>query len=211
MVGNPFRIKQQAAILKNDIDTDPAANDADFDWIYPGRFPVVTGQWIREGGGLSADHAATNATAIGRYTVSRPGKWHLWVQFKNINYFEYYSIHASTETGQKASWERTERLYPGGRAAWAKVGALDIPEMTPEQVMVHRAKAAQGVFVKDGEPVFMNNFGEWNRDGNALTNKSPDTFLWATSGLLAKEDFQIRSRISLTEKPGAGMRILFPR
>ena len=209
MVGNPFRIKQQAAILKNDIDTDPSASDADFDWIYPGRFPVVAGQWIREGGGLSADHAATNATAIGRYTVSKPGKWHLWVQFKNINYFEYYSIHASTQTGQKASWERTERLYPGGRAAWAKVGALDIPEMTPEQVMVHRAKAAKGVFVKDGEPVFMNNFGEWNRDGNALTNKSPDTFLWATSGLLAKEDFQIRSRISLTEKPGAGCGFFF--
>ncbi|NBY02681.1 MAG: hypothetical protein EBQ87_11975, partial [Planctomycetes bacterium] len=168
-----------------------------------------TGQWIREGGGLSADHAATNATAIGRYTVNRPGKWHLWVQFKNINYFEYYSIHASTETGQKASWERTERLYPGGRAAWAKVGELDIPELNMEQESAHRAKAAKGVFIKDGEPVFINRHGEWNRDGNALANKSPDAFLWAACGLLSKEDFQIRSRISLTEKPGAGCGFFF--
>lgn len=209
MVGNPFRIRQQSTILKNDINTDPSASDADFDWIYPGRFPVVSGQWIREGGGLSADHAATNALALGRHTVTRPGKWHLWVQFKNINYFEYYSIHASTQTGQKASWERTERLYPGGRAAWAKVGVLDIPVMNADQESIHRAKAAKGVFVRDGEAIFINNHGEWNRDGNALKNKNPDSLLWATSGLLANEDFQIRSRMTIGEKPGTGCGFFF--
>ncbi|GDY07383.1 hypothetical protein LBMAG52_08690 [Planctomycetia bacterium] len=209
MVGNPFRIKQQAAVLQSDINTDPAAKDAVFDWIYPGHFPVVTGQWIREGGGLSADHAATNAAAIGRYTVARPGKWHLWVQFKNINYFEYYSIHASTETGQRATWERTERLYPGGRAAWAKVGEVDIPEMTPQQVAGHQAKTAKGVFIDNGEPVFVSRVGEWKQDGQTFTNTAPTSFLWASSGLKADEDFQIRARLSLTEKPDPGSGFFF--
>lgn len=209
MVGNPFRIRQQAAILQSDVNTDPAAKDAVFDWIYPGQFPVVTGQWIREGGGLSADHAATNATALGRYTVPRPGTWHLWVQFKNINYFEYYSIHASSETGQRVTWERTERLYPGGRAAWAKVGAIDIPELSPEQSAAQQAKAARGVFVENGDPVFAHRTGEWKRDGQTLASAAPDALLWASSGLKAGEDFRIRARLTLAEKPGPGCGFFF--
>lgn len=113
MVGNPHRISQQRRILEDDID--PLATDATFDTILPGEFPVVQGQWKRQGGGLSADHAATKGLAAGVYTVPRPGRWHLWVAFKNINYFEHFGIRADTLPGQAVAWERTDRLYPGGR------------------------------------------------------------------------------------------------
>ena len=209
MVGNPFRIRQQKEILKNDINEDPAAKDADFDWIYPGKFPVVTGQWIREGGGLSADHAATNATAMGRYTVRQPGKWHLWVQFKNINYFEHYAIHAVSNLGQKAVWERSERLYPGGRSAWSKVGTLDIPELSSIQVAEQRQKASKGIFIKNGEPIFVNHSGHWNRNGNSFQNTMPEATLWSSSGLLPEGDFKIQARLSISENPTAASGFYF--
>lgn len=78
MVGNPYRIRRQIEALKGDID--PHAKDAFFESIYPGHFPIILGQWQREGGGLAADHAATSALALGSYTAPHDGTWHLWVQ-----------------------------------------------------------------------------------------------------------------------------------
>ena len=204
MVGNPFRIKQQIEVLQGDIDTGPAAKDASFEYVYPGHFPVVAGQWVREGGGLSADHGAMNALALGRYTVPEPGTWHIWAQFKNINYFEYFTIHASTAMGQKIVWQRNQRLYPGGRAAWAKVGALDVPSLTPEQIEAHKARAASGIYIAKGEPLFVNPVGEWKREGLQFLNAAPKSFVFASNGLQADEDFRIVARLTLTDKPAAG-------
>ena len=206
MVGNPHRIHKQIGVLEADID--PAAKDAVFTTLYPGRFPLVQGQWIREGGGLSADHGAVSALALGSHEVPHPGRWHLWVQFKNINYFEYFALRTETVFGQRTKWERTERLYPGGRSAWAKVAAIDLPHQTPAEVQAHQALAAKGVFVADGEPRLVIPQGDWKSHAGAFSGGENST-LWAGTALRVEGDFQVSARLTLAELPAAGTGFVF--
>jgi hypothetical protein len=207
MVGNPFFIRRQRRILEGDID--PLSKDATFEWIAPGNFPVVSGQWQRANGGLSADHAATSGLAAGTYQVPGPGTWHLWVQFKNINYFEYFGVYADTIFGRAATWERSERLYPGGRAAWAKVGTIDVPALGDEEIAAHRALAAKGVFVERGRPVFAVTAGEWKSGDGWIEATGTNCRLAAKCTLKPDGDFHVRARLSLTGIADSGAAFSF--
>ncbi len=207
MVGNPCRIRRQIAILEGDID--PLAKDAFFDAIAPGYFPIVRGQWERSGGGLTADHAAVNALALGSYTVPHGGLWHLWINFKNINYFEYYGVYADTVQGRAAVWERKERLYPGGRGAWAKVGTIPIPELTEAETAAHKERAAKGVFVQDGEAVFVHQQGAWKREGQNLVGAGTTNALLAGCALRTNGDFCIQARLTISGLQTSGAAFFF--
>jgi hypothetical protein len=195
MAGNPYGIRRQAEALAGDVD--PAARDIVADYLQPGMFPVVSGQWQRSGGGLSADHSARHGLAMGRYLAPHAGEWHVWVQFKNINYFEFFGVHLDTVLGRGATWQRTERLYPGGRSAWAKVGVAAVPNLNETERATHRALAAKGVFVRNGEPVFVYQQGVWSPGPGALVNTSNGVLL-AKSALRAEADFRITARLKLT-------------
>ncbi|MEI6635944.1 MAG: hypothetical protein WCO99_05215 [Planctomycetota bacterium] len=203
MLGNPHRIRTQRNILEDDLD--PAAKDAFYETLHPGTFPVVEGQWNREGGSLTAWDAATNGLAAGSFTVPRPGTWHVWVQFKNINYFEYFGVRAEPLSGPAAVWERTERLYPGGRVAWAKVGTVTVPERTAEE----RAAAGKGVFVEAGRPILAATRGEWRAGDGGLEATGPDARLLAKCGLAKGADVRVRARLSVTGLAGSGAAFTF--
>jgi hypothetical protein len=207
MVGNPHRIRLQRNILESDLD--PTAKDAFYEMLFPGTFPVVEGQWNREGGSLTAWDAATNGLAAGTFAVPRAGRWNLWVQFKNINYFEYFGVRADTLAGRQAVWERTERLYPGGRVAWAKVGAIDVPELSAEESAAHLAAAARGVFVEAGRPVFAAMQGEWRAADGCLEAAGEAARILAKSGLPKDGDCRVRARLSVAGLAGSAAAFTF--
>ncbi len=206
MVGNPYYVRWQIGNLESDID--PTAKDSTFQWISPGRFPVVFGQWERSNGGLTADHAARWGLAMGSYNAPHPGKWNFWVQFKNINYFETFSVHAVTPDGSAAHWKRSERLYPGGRETWAKVGTVEVPEMNPAAITSHKALAAKGVFVEGGASRFVYMQGDWKQVGNGLNSTGVAT-ISSRSALKADGDFRIHTRLTLTAEDKAGACLFF--
>jgi hypothetical protein len=199
MVANSYRIRTQREILEGDID--PLAPDASYAWIMPGHFPVVTGQWERSGGGLSADHAATRGLAAGIYTVPHPGQWHLWVKFKNINYFEYFGVYADTLWGRAARWERNERLYPGGRAAWAKVGKIEIPPLSDAEIADQRDKVNKGVWIAGGASVCAITQGVWQAGAGFLESTGASSRLFAPGTLPLSSNFTIRARLSFPPFP----------
>ena len=207
MVGNPHRIRVQRNILEDDLD--PTAKDAYYEMLYPGMFPVVEGQWNREGGSLTAWDAATYGLAAGTFTVPRPGRWNLWVQFKNINYFEYFGVRAETLAGRQAVWERTERLYPGGRVAWAKVGTIDVPEQSADETAAHRAAAARGAFVEAGRPVFAATQGEWRQADGCLEASGEAARILAKCGLPKDGDCRVRARLSVGGLAGSAAAFTF--
>lgn len=196
MVGNPHYILCQAEALSSDID--PAARDIVADYLHPGMFPVVVGQWQRSGGGLTADHAAQHGLAMGSYLAPHAGDWHVWVQFKNINYFEFFGVHLDTVRGRDATWMRTERLYPGGHSVWAKVGVATIPPITESERAAHAALAAKGVFVRNGKPDFVYQQGAWTVGPDALINASNGVLL-ARSALRAEGNFHVTSRLRMEQ------------
>lgn len=207
MVANPYRIRTQREILEGDID--PNAPDAFYDWIMPGFFPVVSGQWQRSGGGLSADHSATHGLAAGTYTVPHSGRWHLWVKFKNINYFEYFGVYADTLFGRAARWERSERLYPGGRATWAKVGEIDIPSLTDEEIADQRAKVNKGVWIADGALVCAITQGVWQTNAGYIESTGASARIIAPATLPTSGDFTINARVSFENVPSAEAGLFF--
>jgi hypothetical protein len=207
MVANPYRIRTQREILEGDID--PLAPDAFYAWIMPGFFPVVRGQWERSGGGLAADHGATRGLAAGIYTVPHPGRWHLWVKFKNINYFEYFGVYADTLFGRAARWERNERLYPGGRAAWAKVGEIQIPTLSDAEIADQRDKVSKGIWIAGGAPVCAITQGVWQAGAGFLENTGTSARLFVPATLPLSSNFTIRARLSFATLPSAAAAFVF--
>lgn len=197
MVANPYRAAQQVNILRSDVDDQ--ARDAFFGNLAPGQFPVVLGQWQRAGGGLKADHGARNGNAMELYSVPHAGKWHLWTNFKNINYFEYFGIRVQTaESGQVVDWQRTERNYPGARSAWAKVGIIDVAELSKEEEQEQRVKSAAGLFVREGTPHFVHLLsGEWIQAEDALVNQGENAVLQAPVGLPVDASWRVRARVTI--------------
>ncbi|NLL83094.1 MAG: hypothetical protein GX230_02475 [Lentisphaerae bacterium] len=207
MVANPYRAKQQREILKGDVD--PNAKDAFFGSIFPGKFPVVRGQWQRSGGGLSADHGATKAFALGSWQPPHGGEWHLWINFKNINYFEYYGVFAETVEGRQAVWERKERLYPGGRSTWAKVGTISVPSLDATAYASHKGLAAEGVFVTGGKQMFAHTQGVWSEEAGALIASGSTNILSAGCAMKSKGDFNVRARLSVSDIADSGAAFQF--
>jgi hypothetical protein len=134
LLGNPARIARQIRELGSDVRSD----------IKPHRHYFVNASRMEERAGpdcdwwdggeklVSGTYYNFQGEAVYAQSVEPGRAYHLWVQFRNMGYFEPWQIRAAWQGNPTnlVHWKRDQRNYPPDidpQRSWVRIGAVDVP------------------------------------------------------------------------------------
>lgn len=135
LLGNPWRVRQQARELGSDVrsDTKPFMHY----FVSASRLSEKTGgkqcDWWNDADKLlSGTYYNFQGEAIYKEDVEPGHTYQFWVQFRDIGFYEPWQIGAGWQGNptNEFHWKRDKRNYPAdidAQRAWVKIGTIDVP------------------------------------------------------------------------------------
>jgi hypothetical protein len=135
LLGNPWRVQQQARELLSDVRSDVSPQLHYF--INASRIGERTGgnqcDWWNGGDKLvSGTYYNFQGEAVYTENVEPGHTYHFWVQFRDIGFFEPWQIWVNWQGNptNQIHWKRDQRNYPPDideQRSWVKLGSVDVP------------------------------------------------------------------------------------